>query len=111
MITRRTFIASVAAVPIAARLDARAPSDSSPRVVVVGAGAFGGWTALRLTQLGARVTLVDAWGPGNSRASSGGETRVIRAIYGTDRIYVEMVKRAYEFWDAIGASLDEPIYV
>jgi glycine/D-amino acid oxidase-like deaminating enzyme len=50
----------------------------APRVAVVGAGAFGGWTALQLRRLGAQVTLFDAWGPGNARSSSGGETRVIR---------------------------------
>ena len=70
----------------------------SPRVVVVGAGAFGGWTALFLLRSGAKVTLLDAWGPGNSRASSGGETRVIRATYGPDRVYVRMVARALELW-------------
>jgi glycine/D-amino acid oxidase-like deaminating enzyme len=75
--------------------------------MVVGAGAFGGWTALQLQQLGARVTLVDAFGAGNTRSSSGGETRVIRAIYGPDRIYVEMVKRAYELWK----TLPESVYV
>ena len=42
----------------------------------------------------ARVTLLDAWGPGNSRASSGGETRLIRALYGTHRIYTQMAVRA-----------------
>ncbi|HEX7192785.1 MAG TPA: FAD-dependent oxidoreductase [Thermoanaerobaculia bacterium] len=82
-------------------------STSKPRVVVVGAGAFGGWTALQLQKLGARVTLVDAFGAGNTRSSSGGETRVIRAIYGPDRIYVEMVKRAYELWE----TLPESVYV
>lgn len=51
-------------------------------VIVVGAGAFGGWTALALLRAGMRVTLIDAWGAGNARASSGGETRVIRAVYG-----------------------------
>jgi len=65
-----------------------------PRVAVVGAGAFGGWTALHLQRLGARVTLFDAWGPGNPRASSGGESRVLRAVYGPDGIYVAMVRRA-----------------
>ena len=50
-------------------------------VAVVGAGAFGGWTALALRRRGVRVTLVDAWGPGHTRSSSGGETRVIRATY------------------------------
>src|SRR5882757_11053905 len=49
--------------------------NSKPHIAVIGAGAFGGWTALYLLRGGARVTLFDAWGPGNSRASSGGETR------------------------------------
>lgn len=103
-LTRRTFLRGVAAIPIAARLDALLPA-SKPRVVVVGAGAFGGWTALQLRRMGADVTLVDAWGPGNARSSSGGESRVIRAIYGADRIYVEMVKRAYELWEQLDPSL------
>jgi glycine/D-amino acid oxidase-like deaminating enzyme len=97
---------------VASRLDAQALfGKSRPRIAVVGSGAFGGWTALHLTTLGAQVDLIDSWGPGNPRSSSGGETRVIRAIYGPDRVYVEMVKRAYELWDKIGASSGEPLYV
>ena len=69
-----------------------------PAVVVVGAGAFGGWTALQLLRKGAKVQLVDAWGPGNSRASSGGETRIIRATYGPSRIYTQMAVRALRLW-------------
>ena len=69
-----------------------------PHVVVVGAGAFGGWTALYLLRGGARVTLLDAWGPGNSRASSGGETRVIRGTYGPRRIYTHLTARALALW-------------
>jgi glycine/D-amino acid oxidase-like deaminating enzyme len=68
------------------------------RVAVIGAGAFGGWTALNLLRQGAQVTLVDAWGPGNARASSGGETRVIRATYGTRRIYTALAARALAMW-------------
>jgi sarcosine oxidase len=71
-----------------------------PRVLVVGAGAFGGWTALQLLRRGASVTLIDAWGPGHVRASSGGETRVIRATYGTHTIYTAMAARALELWQA-----------
>lgn len=76
--------------------------QSNPRIVVVGAGAFGGWTALELRRRGARVTLVDAWGPGHARASSGGETRIIRATYGagTRAIYTKMALRALELWRA-----------
>ena len=67
-------------------------------VIVVGAGAFGGWSALQLLQRGAKVTLLDAWGPGNSRSSSGGETRVIRATYGPVGIHTHMVARALQLW-------------
>ena len=67
-------------------------------VAVVGAGAFGGWIALYLLRVGARVTLIDSWGPGNSRASSGGETRVIRGTYGKDQPYTELAARAFELW-------------
>jgi monomeric sarcosine oxidase len=71
---------------------------SKPHIAVVGAGAFGGWTALHLLERGARVTLLDAWGPGNSRASSGGETRVMRGTYGPDQPYTDMAARALELW-------------
>lgn len=65
----------------------RAPGSAN--VVVVGAGAFGGWTALHLQRMGARVTLVDMFGPGNSRATSGDETRGVRTSYG-DRPHGEL---------------------
>jgi sarcosine oxidase len=69
-----------------------------PHVAVVGAGAFGGWTALHLLDAGARVTLVDAWGPGNSRASSGGETRIMRGTYGPDQPYTQLAARSIRLW-------------
>src|SRR5262249_49212376 len=99
-ISRRSLIAMLPAVSVAESFSAQAArSRVAPmKVIVVGAGAFGGWTALHLLRRGAKVTLVDAWGPGNSRASSGGETRVIRGTYGPDRIYVQMVARALELW-------------
>ncbi len=81
------------------------------RIAVIGAGAFGGWIALQLRRRGADVLLVDGNGPGNSRSSSGGETRVIRAVYGPDRIYVELVKRAYELWGELQATTGEQLYV
>jgi glycine/D-amino acid oxidase-like deaminating enzyme len=71
---------------------------SKPHIAVIGAGAFGGWTALYLLRGGARVTLIDAWGPGNSRASSGGETRIIRGAYGPDQPYSKLAARALELW-------------
>ena len=73
-------------------------SGGKTHIAVVGAGAFGGWTALHLVRMGARVTLLDAWGPGNSRSSSGGESRAIRCLYGPDRIYAQWVARAFALW-------------
>ncbi len=73
-------------------------SKGGTHVAVIGAGAFGGWTALLLRRRGARVTLLDSWGAGNSRASSGGETRIIRGTYGPQQPYTRMVARALELW-------------
>ncbi|MGH9794613.1 MAG: FAD-dependent oxidoreductase [Candidatus Acidiferrales bacterium] len=67
-------------------------------VAVIGAGAFGGWTALHLLRMGARVTLIDAFGAGDLRAASSGETRVIRASYGQKPIYAEWTARALKLW-------------
>jgi sarcosine oxidase len=67
------------------------------KIIVIGAGAFGGWTALSLLRKGYQVTLIDAWGAGHSRSSSGDETRVIRSVY-VDKIYVEMAQRAMQIW-------------
>lgn len=85
--------------------------SSQPHVVVVGAGAFGGWTALHLRRRGARVTLLDTWGPGNSRASSGGETRIIRAIYGDKPAYVDLVARALQLWREHETRWQRRLYV
>src|SRR6476660_9830973 len=98
--SRRLFLKGSAVVGAAYIGGTPALAGSKPvSVVVVGAGAFGGWSALQLAQRGAHVTLLDAWGPGNSRASSGGETRTIRAAYGpTHGLYAKMVARALQLW-------------
>lgn len=68
---------------------------------VIGAGSFGAWTAWHLKCAGHRVLLVDAWGPAHSRASSGGETRIIRMGYGADEIYTRMAQRSLELWKLV----------
>jgi sarcosine oxidase len=67
-------------------------------VAVVGAGVFGVWTAYQLRRSGANVILLDAYGPGNSRASSGGESRIIRMGYGPDEIYTKSASRSFLLW-------------
>jgi sarcosine oxidase len=67
-------------------------------VMVIGAGVFGAWTAYTLQRRGARVLLVDAYGPGNSRSSSSGESRIIRMAYGSDEVYTRWSHRSLELW-------------
>jgi sarcosine oxidase len=77
---------------------------------VVGAGVFGAWTAWHLRRAGASVLLVDAWGPGHSRASSGGESRLIRMGYGADAIYTRMSMRSLEMWRALFERTGQPLF-
>jgi sarcosine oxidase len=81
-------------------------------VAVVGAGVFGAWTGYQLSRAGAEVVLLDAYGPGNSRASSGGESRMIRMGYGPDQIYTRMAQRSLGLWqelfDYIGPTVISP---
>ncbi len=79
-------------------------------IVVVGAGAFGGWTALYLREMGHTVTLIDQYGPGNSRATSGGETRQIRAVYGEREIYTKWVLEAFDRWQAREAEWGKKLF-
>src|SRR6266567_4330347 len=98
--SRRTFLKGSAVAAAAYLIGSPAIARTvRASVIVVGAGAFGGWSALQLLQKGLKVTLLDAWGPGNSRASSGGETRTIRATYGLAHLlYTRMVARALRLW-------------
>ena len=67
-------------------------------VVVVGAGVFGAWTASHFARRDKRVLLVDSYGPANSRASSAGESRIIRMGYGADEIYTRMSQNSMAQW-------------
>jgi sarcosine oxidase len=102
---RRRFLkaasAGVGALALDAdRLSAGQRGNPTTEIVVVGAGAFGGWTALYLREMGFTVTMIDQYGPGNSRATSGGESRQIRAGYGERELYTRWVLQAFERWKA-----------
>ncbi len=90
---------------------ARQPSIArSSEIVVIGAGAFGGWTGLYLREMGLSVTIVDQYGPGNSRATSGGESRQIRAGYGDREIYTRWVLEAFDRWNAREAEWGKKLF-
>jgi glycine/D-amino acid oxidase-like deaminating enzyme len=78
------------------------------RVVVVGAGVFGAWTAHHLWSAGATVTLVEAYGAGHSRSSSGDETRIVRCGYGPDAIYSQLARQSLKQWRALSERIDRP---
>jgi sarcosine oxidase len=82
--------------------------DYTTDIAVVGAGVFGAWTAYQLRRAGADVLLVDAYGPANSRASSGGESRILRLGYGPDEIYTRMAQRSFELWQQFFAVIARP---
>jgi len=68
---------------------------------IIGSGVFGAWTAKYLRDSGASVALIDAYGPGNSRSSSGGESRIIRNGYGRDELYTRWAMRSLPLWQEL----------
>jgi sarcosine oxidase len=79
-------------------------------IAVIGAGVFGAWTASHLHRAGQSVVLLDAWGAGHSRASSGGETRVIRMGYGADAIYTRMALRSLALWQDLAERTGQVLF-
>jgi glycine/D-amino acid oxidase-like deaminating enzyme len=79
--------------------------------VVVGAGVFGAWCAKYLADAGHAVTLVDAYGPANGRASSSDHSRVIRAGYGADEIYSRWATESRREWQWLAALAGQPLLV
>jgi len=88
-------------------------SSEIPRtfdVAVIGAGVFGAWTAFELCKSGTQVLLIDAYGPANSRASSGDESRIIRMGYGADEMYTRSALRSLALWKDLFASCGERLF-
>src|SRR5262245_46895790 len=79
-------------------------------VAVIGAGVFGGWTALSLREMGHSVVLIDQYGPGNSKSSSGGEVRGMRAGYGDREYYTRWAIAAMEQWKIREAEFGTKLY-
>jgi glycine/D-amino acid oxidase-like deaminating enzyme len=79
-------------------------------VVIVGAGTFGASLAWTLARSGEQVTLVDQFEPGDSRASSGGETRLMRCSHGADADYTASARRARTLWRELEEESGEALY-
>lgn len=85
-------------------------TDSRYDVAVIGAGVFGAWIAFQLRRAGKRVILIDAYGAGNSRASSGGESRIIRMGYGADAVYTRSAQRSLGLWLEFSKRVPETLF-
>lgn len=104
--------ASTVKAPAAERGDGGGPAVQSGRrdVIVVGAGVFGAWTAWHLLKLGRKVLLLDSWGPAHARASSGGESRMARTVYGRDEIYTRFAWESFDEWRWLSGRSGLPIF-
>jgi glycine/D-amino acid oxidase-like deaminating enzyme len=94
----------------AAAIRTSAGNSLTPDVAVIGAGVFGGWTALCLREMGHSVVLIDQYGPGNSKSSSGGEVRGMRAGYGDREYYTRWAIAAIEQWKIREAEFGTKLY-
>jgi len=86
------------------------PENRIYDVAVIGAGVFGAWTAHHLRQAGQRVALVDCYGAAHARASSGGESRIIRMGYGDDEIYTRSAMRSLVLWLEFFEKARQPLF-
>ena len=97
----------------------RAPRKSD--LIVVGAGVMGTWTAFWARHGGAgpagtaggnrSVVLLDAWGTGHPRATSGDETRLIYNSHGSDRLYQDFSRRSLNHWIRFSEDWDVELFV
>jgi monomeric sarcosine oxidase len=111
-LTRRELIRAAtgaAAVSVVAGRGALAATTRDWDAIVVGAGVFGAWTAWHLRRQGQRVLLLDASGPAHARASSGGESRVTRTIYGADDAYTRMAWESLADWRWLSSRAGLPL--
>jgi glycine/D-amino acid oxidase-like deaminating enzyme len=111
VLSRRALMKGAAGAVALSALGRRARAQAAPGwdVIVAGAGVFGAWTAWHLRKAGQRVLLLDASGPANARASSGGESRMTRTIYGADDVYTRMAWESLPDWRWLSSRAGLPI--
>ncbi|HEY7683371.1 MAG TPA: N-methyl-L-tryptophan oxidase [Gemmatimonadales bacterium] len=70
-------------------------------VAVVGLGAAGSAAILALARRGIQVIGFDRYSPPHQFGSTHGRSRVIREAYYESPVYVPLVRRAYQLWEAL----------
>ncbi|MGH6633071.1 FAD-dependent oxidoreductase [Sphingopyxis sp.] len=103
-------LATAGALATAEPAAARVQKTRGWDVIVVGAGVFGAWTAWNFQRQGQKVLLLDAWGAGHARSSSGGETRLIRTEYAANALYTRWAWESLAEWHALARRHENPIF-
>ncbi|MSP23598.1 MAG: FAD-dependent oxidoreductase [Myxococcales bacterium] len=83
---------------------------ASSRILVVGAGAFGLSAALELRRRGHEVVLVDPGPLPHADAASNDVSKLIRADYGGDVLYTELMELALTRWRAQTSERPRPLF-
>jgi sarcosine oxidase len=109
-VTKILLAAAVVPPGLAASAVSRAAGAKTWDVAIVGAGVFGVWSAYWLRKAGLHVILLDAYGAANSRSSSGGESRIIRAAYGEDDFYSRWALRSLPQWKELASRCGQEIF-
>jgi len=78
-------------------------------VIILGLGAMGSAAAYELAKAGASVLGLEQYGPFHDRGSSFGRTRMIRKVYMEGDVYLPLLERAYEKWQALDALERRPV--
>ncbi len=83
---------------------------SRPDTLVIGAGIFGVTAAIELRRRGHRVTLLDPGPLPHPDASSTDISKAIRADYGADAFYSDLMDEAFAGWESWNKRWDSPLY-
>lgn len=87
------------------------PSPAMPSdVLIVGGGIFGVAAALELRARGATVTILEPGPLPHPDASSTDISKLIRADYGSDVFYAELMEACLAEWGAMNARFERPLF-
>jgi sarcosine oxidase len=78
-------------------------------VIVAGLGGMGSASAYHLAARGRRLLGLEQFAPRHTLGSSHGDSRIIREMYFEHPLYVPLVQRAYELWQALQRDAGEPL--
>ena len=88
-----------------------ARSSMKADVIVVGLGAVGAATLLRLARAGVRAIGIDRFAPPHDRGSTHGESRITRLGVGEGAAYAGLVRRSHEIWRELEAETGESLFL